>query len=211
MRGGSVKSLSMKTVKEGNSVEAELAKWQRQWQAVLRAFREQVPLGRGDLVVIGCSTSEVLGERIGTAGSMDVAAMLFAELEAWRRDTGIALAFQCCEHLNRALVVERETAKTHGLEIVSVVPVPKAGGAMAAYAYRQFADPVVVETIRADAGIDIGHTLIGMHLKPVAVPVRVPIKHVGSACVTLAKTRPKLIGGARAVYSLENPNDSCSF
>ncbi|AMQ21889.1 TIGR01440 family protein [Geobacillus sp. JS12] len=192
-------------------MDARLTEWRQQWQAILHEFRQQAPLGRGDVVVIGCSTSEVLGERIGTAGSMDVAAMLFAELDAWRRETGIALAFQCCEHLNRALVVERETAKTHGLEIVSVVPVPKAGGAMAAYAYRTFADPVVVEAIRADAGIDIGHTLIGMHLKPVAVPVRVSVKHIGSACVTLAKTRPKLIGGTRAVYSLENPNDSCSF
>ncbi|KAF0996673.1 TIGR01440 family protein [Geobacillus sp. TFV-3] len=192
-------------------MDARLTEWRQQWQAILHEFRQQAPLGRGDVVVIGCSTSEVLGERIGTAGSMDVAAILFAELDAWRREMGVALAFQCCEHLNRALVVERETAKAHGLEIVSVVPVPKAGGAMAAYAYRKLADPVVVEAIRADAGIDIGHTLIGMHLKPVAVPVRVSVKHIGSACVTLAKTRPKLIGGARAVYSLENPNDSCSF
>ncbi|AGT33731.1 MULTISPECIES: TIGR01440 family protein [Geobacillus] len=192
-------------------MDAPLTEWRQQWQAILRAFREQAPLGRGHIVVVGCSTSEVFGERIGTAGSMDVAAMLFAELEAWRRETGIELAFQCCEHLNRALVVERETARAHGLEVVSVVPVPQAGGAMAAYAYRNLADPVVVEAIRADAGIDIGHTLIGMHLKPVAVPVRVPVKQVGAAHVTLAKTRPKLIGGARAVYSLENPNDSCTF
>jgi len=192
-------------------MDAPLTEWQQQWQAILRAFRDQAPLSRGHIVVIGCSTSEVLGERIGTAGSMDVAAMLFAELEAWRRETGIELAFQCCEHLNRALVVERETARAHGLEVVSVVPVPQAGGAMAAYAYRNLLDPVVVEAIRADAGIDIGHTLIGMHLKPVAVPVRVPVKQVGAAYVTLAKTRPKLIGGARAVYSLENPNDSCTF
>jgi uncharacterized protein (TIGR01440 family) len=192
-------------------MDALLTEWRQQWQTILHAFQEQAQLGRGHIVVIGCSTSEVLGERIGTAGSMDVAAMLFAELEAWRREVGIELAFHCCEHLNRALVVERETARAHGLEVVSVVPVPKAGGAMAAYAYRHLMDPVVVEVIRADAGIDIGHTLIGMHLKPVAVPVRVPVKHVGSACVTLAKTRPKLIGGARAVYSLENPNDSCTF
>ncbi|OQP06660.1 TIGR01440 family protein [Geobacillus sp. 46C-IIa] len=192
-------------------MDAPVTEWRQQWQAILRAFRKQAPLGRGHIVVIGCSTSEVLGERIGTAGSMDVAAMLFAELEAWRRETGIELAFQCCEHLNRALVVERETARAHGLEVVSVVPVPQAGGAMAAYAYRNLANPVVVEAIRADAGIDIGHTLIGMHLKPVAVPVRVPVKQVGAAHVTLAKTRPKLIGGARAVYSLENPNDSCTF
>ncbi|MBB6283085.1 TIGR01440 family protein [Geobacillus subterraneus] len=192
-------------------MDAPVTEWRQQWQAILRAFRKQAPLGHGHIVVIGCSTSEVLGERIGTAGSMDVAAMLFAELEAWRRETGIELAFQCCEHLNRALVVERETARAHGLEVVSVVPVPQAGGAMAAYAYRNLANPVVVEAIRADAGIDIGHTLIGMHLKPVAVPVRVPVKQIGAAHVTLAKTRPKLIGGARAVYSLENPNDSCTF
>ncbi|NNU98221.1 TIGR01440 family protein [Geobacillus sp. DSP4a] len=192
-------------------MDARLTEWQQQWQTILREFRRQAPLGSGQIVVVGCSTSEVLGERIGTAGSTDVAAMLFAELDAWRRETGIELAFQCCEHLNRALVVERETARVHGLEIVSVIPVPQAGGAMAAYAYRQLEDPVVVEAVRADAGIDIGHTLIGMHLKPVAVPVRVSVKHVGHAYVTLAKTRPKLIGGARAVYTLENPNNFCSF
>jgi uncharacterized protein (TIGR01440 family) len=188
-----------------------LTEWQQQWQTILREFRQNVALTSEHILVIGCSTSEVIGEKIGTAGSTEVAAMLFAELKKWHEETGVQLAFQCCEHLNRALVVERKTALSRQLEIVSVIPVPSAGGAMAAYAYRHLVDPVVVEFIQADAGIDIGDTLIGMHLKHVAVPVRVSLKRIGHAHVTLAKTRPKLIGGARAVYSLENPNASCTF
>lgn len=179
-------------------MDARLTEWQQQWQTILREFRRQAPLGRGQIVVVGCSTSEVLGERIGTAGSTDVAAMLFAELDAWRRETGIELAFQCCEHLNRALVVERETARVHGLEIVSVIPVPQAGGAMAAYAYRQLEDPVVVEAVRADAGIDIGHTLIGMHLKTGRRPsacfgetCRPCVRHAGEDATKADRWRPR--------------------
>lgn len=121
------------------------------------------------------------------------------------------MAFQCCEHLNRALVVEKELAIRERLEEVSVVPVPQAGGAMAAFAYRHLQDPTVVEFIKADAGIDIGDTFIGMHLKHVAVPVRVSVKTLGEAHVTLAKTRPKLIGGPRAVYDTveTSENDAC--
>ncbi|MGG3842859.1 TIGR01440 family protein [Anoxybacillus kestanbolensis] len=188
-----------------------MEQWRSQWQKALAEFRAQVSLTEKDVVVIGCSTSEVIGEKIGTAGTMDVAAMLFQELKRWRDETGVQLAFQCCEHLNRALVVERQTAVTKQLEIVTVIPIRNAGGAMAAYAYTQLDDPVVVEHIRADAGIDIGATLIGMHLKHVAVPVRTSVKQVGHAMLTFAKTRPKLIGGERAVYSQEKANKSCSI
>ncbi|MBA2874471.1 TIGR01440 family protein [Thermaerobacillus caldiproteolyticus] len=190
-------------------VLSPLQQWKQQWQTILAEFQQQVSLSSEHILVIGCSTSEVIGEKIGTAGTTEVAEMLFTELKRWHDETGVQLAFQCCEHLNRALVVEKETALTRNLEIVSVIPVRSAGGAMAEYAYNHMNDPVVVEFIKADAGIDIGDTFIGMHLKHVAVPVRTSLKQVGHAHVTLAKTRPKLIGGARAVYSRENPNDSC--
>jgi uncharacterized protein (TIGR01440 family) len=159
---------------------------------------------------VGCSTSEVIGERIGTSGTVEVAEMIFRCLKKFQADTGMELAFQCCEHLNRALVVERAVADERRFDEVSVVPVRKAGGAMATYAFQALNDAVVVEFINADAGIDIGNTLIGMHLKHVAVPVRVTQKSVGQAHVTLAKVRPKLIGGARAVYEQEQANMSCT-
>jgi len=179
----------------------ELQEYREQLLTVLADFKEKAPIQNGQLIVIGCSTSEVIGEKIGTAGNTDVAEMIFSALSEFQKETGVELAFQCCEHLNRALVVERETAEKRNYEIVSVIPIPKAGGSMAAFAYEHMRDPVVVEFIKADAGIDIGDTLIGMHLKHVAVPVRSSVKQVGQAHVNLAFSRPKLIGGARAVYT----------
>src|SRR3954470_23493792 len=170
--------------------------WEIELEAILGEFQAQAELKPGQLLVIGCSTSEVIGERIGTSGTVEVAEMIYRQLEKLQSETGIHLAFQCCEHLNRALVVERSVAEARGFEQVSVVPVRKAGGAMATYAFGQMDDAIVVEFIKADAGIDIGQTLIGMHLKHVAVPVRVKQKSVGHANITLAKSRPKLIGGA---------------
>jgi len=186
-----------------------IAEWENQLTAILQEFNEQVPLKPGQLLVVGCSTSEVIGKKIGTAGSFDVAAMIFRQLKKWQEGTGADLAFQCCEHLNRALVVERRVALARGFEEVTVIPVQHAGGSMATYAHRHMMDPVVVEFIKADAGIDIGGTLIGMHIKHVAVPVRVKQRQVGYAQVTLAKSRPKLIGGMRAVYELTADNSSC--
>ncbi|GGE05321.1 UPF0340 protein YwlG [Marinithermofilum abyssi] len=174
-----------------------------QTSRVVRELMQAMPLSESHVLVVGVSTSEVAGERIGTAGSDSVAAALFAGVMDEQRKYGFHLAFQCCEHLNRALVVRRSTAERFGLTEVTVVPVPKAGGAMASYAFRHLDDAVMVESIAADAGIDIGDTFIGMHLKPVAVPVRPSIRQIGQAHVTMAKTRPKLIGGARAVYVLE--------
>lgn len=175
-------------------------------EEVKRAFTDllsAMPLNSTHVVVIGASTSEVAGKRIGSSGSEEIAKMLYEGISEVQKQAGFHLAFQCCEHLNRALVVERITAERFGWPEVTVVPVDDAGGAMAAYAYRHMKQPVVVEQIQADAGIDIGDTLIGMHLKPVAVPVRSEQKTIGKAHVTLAKTRPKLIGGKRAVYELE--------
>ncbi|UTE73295.1 TIGR01440 family protein [Rossellomorea marisflavi] len=170
------------------------------FQTILQEFHDQVPLRKGQVLVIGCSTSEVMGEKIGTAGTIDTAELIYEELRKYADKSGVSLAFQCCEHLNRAIVIERETAETKNLDEVTVVPVRKAGGAMATHAYHRFLDPVIVEHIKADAGIDIGDTFIGMHLKHVAVPVRVSVRSLGHAHVTLARTRPKLIGGNRAVY-----------
>ena len=183
---------------------------EQQLEAVLTEFKEQVAFKQGQLLVVGCSTSEVIGERIGTSGTVEVAEMIYRCLKKLQVETGIALAFQCCEHLNRALVVERTVAEERRFDEVSVVPVRKAGGAMATYAFQAMDDAVVVEFVKADAGIDIGNTLIGMHLKHVAVPVRVQQKSVGQAHVTLAKVRPKLIGGVRAVYERETGNLSCT-
>lgn len=157
----------------------------------------------GQVLVVGCSTSEVAGQRIGTAGSDEVARAVLEPLWEVTQQHGIYLACQCCEHLNRALVVQRGAAERYGLEQVTVIPVPKAGGAFAARALHHMPGAVVVEEIRAHAGLDIGLTLIGMHLRRVAVPVRLKITTIGQARIAAARTRPKLIGGERAVYRLD--------
>jgi len=157
-------------------------------------------LSPGDLLVVGCSTSEVAGAHIGKAGSLEIAQAIFAGLHPHIADGGIYLAAQCCEHLNRALVVERAYALAAGLDEVLAVPYPHAGGSFAATVWGCFADPVLVENVRAEAGLDIGGTFIGMHLAPVAVPVRLAVRTIGEAPVLAAKTRPKLIGGERTRY-----------
>ena len=159
---------------------------------------EKARLKKGDIVVVGCSTSEVLGSKIGTNSSPDTAKILFESIYNVLNEKGIYLAAQCCEHLNRAIIIEKEAVPF--AEYVNVVPVPKAGGSFATQAYAHFNTPVAVEEIKADAGIDIGSTLIGMHLKKVAVPVRLEVKTIGEAPVTAARTRPKFIGGSRANY-----------
>jgi uncharacterized protein (TIGR01440 family) len=178
-------------------------------ELILRELVQAGGIARGHIVVIGTSTSEVIGQHIGTAGTEDVARAIFQAVENVRQDVGFLPAFQCCEHLNRALVIERELLMAQpALEEVTAVPVRKAGGSMAAYAYRHFAHPCMVESIQAHAGIDIGDTLIGMHLRRVAVPVRPSIRSIGQAHVTMAYTRPKLIGGVRAVYVVEQDSSS---
>ncbi len=154
----------------------------------------------GDVVVIGCSTSEVIGQKIGTSGTVDVAQEIFNGLNAAFSEKGIFIAAQCCEHLNRAIIIEKEKADALGLEQVCVVPHPRAGGSFATAAWHTMKNPVAVEEIKADAGIDIGTTLIGMHLKRVAVPLRLENNTIGEAKLSAARTRPKYIGGERAKY-----------
>ncbi|MEW6724093.1 MAG: TIGR01440 family protein [Bacillota bacterium] len=188
---------------EKEALETDLTAIEDQVRQAVRGLLEVARLEAGEILVVGCSTSEILGKRVGSAGSTQVAASVFRALDEETRAAGIRLAVQCCEHLNRALVVERDTMRAYGLERVSVRPVPKAGGALAAMAMERFGDSVVVESIQAHAGLDIGSVLIGMHLKPVAVPVRLSIDRIGEARLTMARTRPRLIGGQRAVYSEE--------
>lgn len=171
---------------------------QQQAQTAAAALCDLAGLQAGDIVVIGCSTSEICGSRIGTDSQPEVAELVFDAIYGVLQQRGIYLAAQCCEHLNRAIILEREAAK--GMDIVNVVPQPKAGGSFATAAYRRFSHPVAVEHIRADAGMDIGGTLIGMHLKEVAVPLRLGLDHIGSALLLAARVRPKFIGGSRAVY-----------
>lgn len=172
-----------------------------QAQQAAQLLCEKAKLHAGDLVVVGCSTSEICGSRIGSDSRPEVAQVVFDAIYGVLREKGIWLAAQCCEHLNRALIAER--AALPNADRVNVVPQPKAGGSFATAAYHAFAEPIAVESIRADAGLDIGGTLIGMHLKPVAVPLRLGIDHIGSAILLAARTRPKFIGGVRAIYDQE--------
>ena len=171
-----------------------------QTRDVVQALLEAARLREGDILVVGCSSSEVLGRKIGSNSSPEVANAIFDELYAAARQHGLYLAAQCCEHLNRAVIVEAAAAEKYGLEPVNVVPQPKAGGSFATAAYAAFEHPVAVEHIAGHAGIDIGDTLIGMHLRHVAVPVRTPVCRIGEAHVVCARTRPKFIGGGRAHY-----------
>lgn len=171
--------------------------------SLTRELIEKATLTEGDVLVVGCSSSEVAGERIGTSSSYDVARAVFGGIYSETSRAGVFLAAQCCEHLNRALIVEKALAKRDGLEIVNAVPQPKAGGSFATAAYESFASPAAVEAIKADAGLDIGDTLIGMHLKAVAVPLRLSVNSLGEAHLTAARTRAKFVGGSRAVYDAE--------
>ena len=172
-----------------------------QAKAVLLELVDKAKLTKGDIVVIGCSTSEVIGSKIGTASSPEIANALFEGLYHVAKKKGVILAFQCCEHLNRAIVIEKGVIPF--AEEVNVIPQPKAGGSMATEAYNHFKNPIVIENIKANAGLDIGFTLIGMHLKSVAVPLRLENNKIGEALIIAARTRPKFIGGVRATYNQE--------
>lgn len=178
----------------------KLKKIAETWQRVLDEFFPQANLHSGQILVLGCSTSEVLGQHIGKGSSTEVADILLPPLLQKVREQGIFLAVQGCEHINRALVVEEECVERYGLEPVTVLPGLKAGGAMSVKAWKSFKAPLMVESIKGHAGIDIGDTFIGMHLRPVVVPIRLEIKEIGEAHLTMARTRPRLIGGPRAVY-----------
>ncbi|UDI77820.1 TIGR01440 family protein [Staphylococcus taiwanensis] len=167
---------------------------------LLEELKEQSFFNKGEICIIGCSTSEVIGQKIGSVGSMEVAEAIFTSLMKVQQETGVSFAFQGCEHINRAITIEREDFNPLTMEEVTVVPDVHAGGSLATYAYQHMNDPVVVEHISVPKGIDIGQTLIGMHIKHVCVPVRTSVKKVGEAVVTIATSRPKKIGGERAKY-----------
>ena len=166
-------------------------------------------LHKGQIVVVGCSTSEVVGRKVGSWSTPEVGQAIFDGLNSVFAPLGIYIAAQCCEHLNRALIVDYDAVP--GAEIVNVVPQPKAGSSFATAAYNAFSHPVALEEIKADAGLDIGGTLIGMHLKRVAVPVRLAQKHIGDAILLAARVRPKFIGGERAIYNDELKNGYPTF
>ena len=168
---------------------------------MLTEFLASTSLSEGQILVVGCSSSEIVGQRIGKGSDFNAAKAVFEGIYPILKEKGIYLAAQCCEHLNRALIIERECAEKYGWDEVCVVPQPKAGGSFATTAYESFSSPVAVESIKAHAGIDVGGTLIGMHLRAVAVPVRLSVNTLGEARVLFATTRPKYIGGARAKYS----------
>ena len=158
-------------------------------------------LKEGQIFAVGCSSSEICGDKIGSNSSPEVAEAVFQGIFEALQKRGVYLAAQCCEHLNRAIILERAAAERYGYDEVNVVPQPKAGGSFATAAYAHFSDPVAVERIAAHAGMDIGGTLIGMHLKSVAVPVRLSLKRIGEATLVCARVRPKFVGGARAHYN----------
>lgn len=181
----------------------QLGQIRKQAQRAVAELCDAAHLRPGALFVVGCSSSEVLGERIGTHTSMDVAGALYEGIASELKERGVFLAAQCCEHLNRALVVERTVLERYDLEQVNAIPQPNhAGGAFASVTWNRMADPVLVESLsaRADAGIDIGGTLIGMHIHPVVVPVRISIDQIGEASILCARRRPKYVGGQRAIY-----------
>ena len=179
--------------------QLDLSTIEQQAHQAAAELLEAAKLHPGDIFVVGCSSSEILGGRIGHASSLEAAQAAFRGIFPLLQEQGIFLAAQCCEHLNRAVIVEKD-ALLPGTEIVNVVPQPKAGGSFATTMYHRAKCPVAVEEIKADAGMDIGDTLIGMQLKKVAVPVRLSIKNIGEAHLACARTRPKFIGGSRAIY-----------
>lgn len=177
--------------KEANAIRTAII-------AATEELCETAKLTEGQILVVGCSTSEVCGAKIGTDSVPEIGKLLVEAILSVLKPRGIHLAAQCCEHLNRAIIIERTAVPF--MEAVNVIPAPKAGGSFATAAYAAFSSPIAVESIAADAGLDIGNTLIGMHLKRVAVPVRLSVKTVGAAPLVAARTRPKFIGGVRAVY-----------
>ena len=169
-------------------------------EAAARELLAAANMKPGELFVVGCSSSEILGNQIGKGSSPEAAEAVFAGIYPVLREQGIFLAAQCCEHLNRALILEREAAEKYGYDPVNVCPWAHGGGSFATVTFQRLADPVAVEHIRAHAGMDVGDTLIGMHLRDVAVPVRISVKRIGEASLVCARTRMKYIGGERAHY-----------
>ena len=172
----------------------------KQTETVMDEIIEATGIKSGQIFVVGCSSSEIVGSRIGKGSSFEAARAVFEVICKKLEEKGIYLAAQCCEHLNRAIVIEEDAAEKYGLEVVAAIPQPKAGGSFATLTYENLKSPVLVESVKAHAGIDIGGTLIGMHLRAVAVPVRLSVSKIGEANILCARTRPKYIGGERAKY-----------
>ena len=183
----------------------DYAKLTAQARQAAEELLQAAHLETGDIFVVGCSSSEIMGGRIGKDSSMEAAAAVLAGVLPPLQEQGVYLAAQCCEHLNRSIVIEREAAKANSYQIVSAIPQPHAGGSWATNCWQRFNDPVLVEEVRAAAGMDIGGTLIGMHLHPVVVPVHTEQRKIGEASFILAKTRPKYVGGPRAQYGDDAP------
>ena len=173
---------------------------QKQAKEAVSELLAVAKLRQGDMLVVGCSSSEVVGQTIGKGSSLEAAQAIYDAIAPVLAEAGVYLVAQCCEHLNRALIMERACAEKYGYDIVSVLPQPHAGGSFATAAYQTFEAPVALEHIKAHAGLDVGGTLIGMHLRHVAVPVRLSLDRIGNARLLCARTRPKFIGGVRAVY-----------
>ncbi|NLJ16663.1 MAG: TIGR01440 family protein [Clostridiales bacterium] len=170
-------------------------------QRIIREIVQKYSPKKGEILLIGCSTSEVQGKNLGSASNDEIARVIFDTISAHTNPLGIKLAVQCCEHLNRCIVTSKDIAEKYMLDEVNAIPKPHAGGSFAAYAYQKIESPVLVENIRADFGIDIGLVMIGMNLKAVAVPLRLEQKTIGAAIVNSARTRAKYIGGERAIYN----------
>ena len=188
------------TAEMSAELESKLAEITNEARRATEELVSVAELRKGDIFVVGCSTSEVTGNTIGHASVKPVAKAIFDGIYPTLKEKGIYLAAQCCEHLNRAVILEAECAEKYGLEVVCVRPAPKAGGSFATVTYDTLDAPVAVESVRAHAGIDVGGTLIGMHLRAVAVPVRISTEKIGEARIICARTRPKYIGGPRAIY-----------
>lgn len=181
-------------------MEINIEQIKKEAESVINELLSCAKLKDGDVCVIGCSTSEVTGNNPGTNSVPQLAVELFNVIYKILKENNIYIASQCCEHLNRAIVVEQEYAEKHNLEIINVIPQPKAGGSFATATYKGLESPVMVESIKAQAGVDIGGVLIGMHLKATAVPVPLKQRTIGEARIIAARTRPRFVGGSRAVY-----------
>lgn len=173
---------------------------QEEAKEITRQLLEKANLKAGDIMVVGCSTSEIAAHDIGSHSSQEIGQAVFKGIQTELKKAGVYLAAQCCEHLNRVIIIEEEAAVKYGLEMVNAVPQPKAGGSFGTAAYQGFVHPTAVENVQAHAGIDIGDTLIGMHLRKVAVPVRLEKQSLGQAHVVCARTRRKFVGGERTHY-----------
>jgi uncharacterized protein (TIGR01440 family) len=169
-------------------------------EKAIRELIEIVEPDSGEIFILGGSTSEIQGKEIGSATDLKLGKKIIEVIMEIMAEYELYLAVQGCEHINRSLVIEKKCQLLNHFSEVNVIPQRHAGGAFATEAFELFDEPVTVENMEADLGIDIGDALIGMHLKNVAVPVRLTIKEIGEAHLTAARTRLKLVGGVRAKY-----------